>query len=265
MRHESETRSQGSKRIVRLSRFMAPDLSQNLSVRSLRFPPVSYQYSLMITERFWRKIILRLGLLATIGQLFTGCASKHAVKQHTFKQWDARLKEMSDLPGAALYTKQDVSLLLGSPPLNCETVPSTTLRIGIRSEADQPAIKLVIPHSPADAAGIRAGFVVEAVNGKPTPSAQSLLSVLHAEVLAAAPISLRTDHGVFEIVPRESKVEQCYWDVRSGAIVNSGGSAGWGVYGGSAVTGSGAHERFYRVSCRFEDDILTMFRSNWQM
>ncbi len=222
--------------------------------------------TVMAGASFWQRIVFRFFILVIVGQFLLGCAAPHL-----FQQWDARLTEMTEATKKdAFYTKEDVSLLLGSSPLKCETLPSAGPKIGIfidpkQPVVNQPVVTLVAPNSPAHAAGIRTGFVIVAVNGTPTPSFQTLMQVLRAEARVNVPISIHTDHGLFKVVPSEPKFEQCYWDIRSGKVARSGGVASWGGYGGSAVTGSGAYERFYRATCRFQDGIFIQFQSNWQM
>jgi membrane-associated protease RseP (regulator of RpoE activity) len=217
--------------------------------------------TVMAGVSFWQKTVFRFFIMVIVGQSLLGCAAPHL-----FQQWDARLIEMTEAPRqGAFYTKEDVSLLLGSSPSKCETLPSAGPKIGILIDPKQPVVTLVVPNSPAYATGIRTGFVILAVNGKPTTSVQTLIQVLRAETLVNVPINIHTDHGLFKVVPSEPRFEQCYWDIRSGRVARSGGVASWGGYGGSAVTGSDAYERFYRATCRFQDGILIQFQSNWQM
>jgi membrane-associated protease RseP (regulator of RpoE activity) len=200
--------------------------------------------------------------LAGLLQALLACAAPHL-----FQQWDARLKQMAEAPlEKRFYTQQDVSLLLGSPPSKCEQLPSAGPKIGVYLEADQLAIKFVIPGSPAAAAGIEPGFVVRSLNGTATASGQAVLSaVVGAAARVGQPIRIETDHGLFEVSPTEPTLEQCYWNIRSGSVARSAGAASWGGYGGSAAAGSAAYDRFYRATCRFQDGILITVQSNWQM
>ena len=200
-------------------------------------------------------------VLASLLQALLACASPHL-----FQQWDARLEQMAEAPreNKGFYTQQDVSLLLGSPPSKCEKLSSVGPRIGVYVE-DQPAILFVVPGSPAAAAGIEPGFVVRSVNGKPTVSGQTVISALEAAARVGKPITIETDRGRFEIFPAESILEQCYWDIRSGSVTRSSGAASWGAYGGSAAAGSAEYDRYYRATCRFQDGILIVIQSNWQM
>jgi len=201
-------------------------------------------------------------LLVGILQVLFACAS-----QHLFQQWDTRLKHMTEAPlkENRFYTQQDVSLLLGSPPMKCERLPSATPKIGIYLAGDQPTIKFVVPDSPASAAGIEPGLVVRSVNGSPTTSGQAVIKALEGAARVGQIITIETDLGLFEVSPTEPELEQCYWNVRYGPVARSAGAATWGGYGGSAAAGSAAYDRFYKVTCRFENGILITFRSNWQM
>ncbi len=201
-----------------------------------------------------------------------GCASPHG-----YQQWSRQLGTMADNSSRnQFFSKQDVSLLLAAPPVTCEPVPVPRPAVGLTFAKESPAVLGVTlfkkpptvlgvwPASAAAEAQIPVGARISAVNGVPTPSMLDLRPMLE-EGAASGPILLSTDRGSFTVQARPVEGEQCYWDLSSGGVASSGGSAAWGTYGGAAGSRGSAYNRFYRASCRFVDGWLVQCESNWQM
>lgn len=213
-----------------------------------------------------KSIPVSLAVVAlTLGQ--GGCGT------HLYKQWDHQLVRMcaDEAIQGRFYTVEDVSLLLGTPPVDCETFDGpTSLAIGVicdirAGEQVVPRVAAVVPKSPADLAGLRSGDLVVSVDGTAVASVAEARRVVDTQAAPGKPVILVTDRGTFEVVPEKSDYQQCYWSIEAGPVGQAAGSSTWTGNGGAAYYGATAYQRYYRSTCRFVNGRLYTFTSNWQM
>jgi membrane-associated protease RseP (regulator of RpoE activity) len=205
----------------------------------------------------------RIPVLAALSIAFLACATT----PHLYQSWDDQLTSMvhSLYHEGTLHSKQDVSLLLGSPPSQCEKVESGTRKIGIFVPVETPTVGSVVPGTPAARAGVRPGDVITAVDGiAGETSAETLKLVGHA-LQSKESVRLTTNRGEFEVASFVPMLEQCYWDVSSGRVSTSSASLYMNTYAGTGNANSAGYDRFYRTTCRFYEGWLVDYRSNWQM
>jgi hypothetical protein len=205
------------------------------------------------------------GLVATcwaglFACLATSCAT------NAFQGWDQQFKKMieSGPASGAFYREQDVSLVLGSEPLRCEDVPSSTPKIGVLFDKKRPVVVGVFPYSPAAVAGVGLGDKLLAVDGHAVEQTGDLLRLLGSRA-QEGPVALKTTSGIYSIDPEVPRIHQCYWEVSSGPVQRSSAAASWNRYGGQAQSGGAAYHRYYRLTARFQNGWLITFQSNWQM
>ena len=191
------------------------------------------------------------------------CSVSACARNNLYKQWDTTF-ESAVRGGRSRYTKADVSLLLGTSPSRCEAIESTRPTIGIVFDSTSTRILLVSPRTPADSVGLKAGSFIASIAGEPTPTAAALRRAFSERTTLGVPLVIETDRGTFSPVPRLADEEQCYWEVVGGDIKRSG--AGVSVVPGMGAVGragSAAYSRFYRLTGRFFNGVLTRFASNW--
>jgi membrane-associated protease RseP (regulator of RpoE activity) len=188
--------------------------------------------------------------------------SSACVHTSLYQNWSDRLRELPSQNGKV----QDVSMLLGSPPSHCELVenPSPTIGINLDPQQEQPIITHVRINGPAYQSGIRRGDIIKKVNGQPVGTYQQVSSAIREITPKEQAFEIETNRGITSVVPRIPQSEQCYWDVQAGRVARTGSFAAVNRYGGSSSSGGAAYEKFFRTSCRVDDDFLTGCKSNWQ-
>jgi membrane-associated protease RseP (regulator of RpoE activity) len=159
---------------------------------------------------------------------------------------------------------EDVSLLLGSPPLHCETIEQVSPQIGVTINPKLPIIDAVQPRGPAEAAGLRAGDTILSIDDNSIGSPDDVVKAMRTHMREGEPIAFKTLRGVVLAIPSIPKAEQCYWDLQAGGVARAGGAAFVNEYGGSAGGSSSAHSRFFRASCRTHDGFIVSCQANWQ-
>jgi len=203
----------------------------------------------------------RLMVVLLLGPIFgvagiVGCAS-----QSIYQSWGNQLVAMPTRNG----TKDDVSLLLGAPPERCDPVSNPTPLIGIYFSTKVPIVASVVPTGAAYEAGIRPGDTVLGVDGVPAADGTQVLTALRGSLHVGQPSQIQTNRGVFSVIPRMPNIaEQCYWNVSGGAISQSASGAYVNQYSGSASSASYDRQRFFRSSCRVNDNYISTCSYNWQ-
>ena len=197
-----------------------------------------------------RAQLLVMLLVATAA---VGCATS------MYKRWGDQLSEIARANGRP----EDVSMMLGTPPSRCESIPNPPPTIGIFLEPDRLVIRSVLPNGPAAMAGIRPGDEILSIDGQPISSRAQMTSAIRSPRDGQSR-SVVTTRGTRSVVPRVAKTEQCYWEVQAGQVARSSGAAYVNQYGGSAGAGSAAYQRFFRASCRIVDGVVGGCQANWQ-
>jgi membrane-associated protease RseP (regulator of RpoE activity) len=204
-------------------------------------------------------------LILTALVLVHGCATPAPPKPQTlYQSWDRTLDRGN------LKTVDDVSMILGSPPIKCDEIEPTRtgtltgIFLGSQSDPDAPIINYVRPNSPAALANMAVGEYIQYVNDKKVETAADVLDDL-ALVPIDAPVSIKTKKNAYTLLfPQPTLARQCYWEISGGPVGHPGGSAL--VLSQSAAPGGAAtlHQRFFKTVCRFYDGTLVGCISNWQ-
>jgi membrane-associated protease RseP (regulator of RpoE activity) len=204
--------------------------------------------------RYWRFVIV----IMACGCLTLSCAPRASVYQN----WAKQLQELPFHGGKV----DDVSLLLGTPPNRCEPVDNPPPTIGVILDPRQEGafVGNAILNGPAYQAGIRSGDVVKSVGGQPVANAQQALSAIRDKGREGQPIEIETNRGTVSVIPKTSKIEQCYWETHAGQVATTGSSTYVNRYGGVSSSGGAAYERFFRASCRIMDGFVGGCQANWQ-
>jgi hypothetical protein len=194
--------------------------------------------------------------------LVSGCQSG------LYPQWGNALNQMADSPtsGGRGYTENDVSMLLGCPPVRREQIQDSSPALGFvpdPQETTKVRVAFVIPNSPASTAGLRPGDIIQHVNGVTVTSFNDWTTVV-GQRAAGDTLALSTTRGEITVTFEHLPEEQIYWDISAGGVARSASGAYVDSYGGAAYGGGSAYQRFFRASCRFRKGILVMARSNWQ-
>jgi len=204
---------------------------------------------------------VRSGIIARIAIVLISVTSGCATHSSLYQSWGAQLANAS----ATNRTKEDISLMLGSEPYKCENVPASPM-IGILLEDKAgPTVRGVDPKGAAANTDIKIGDRILSVNSKATNSSQEVVNAIKNTADSDRPIAIETQRGTFSLTPKyPTEVKQCYWDIIAGQVSKVAGSAYVNQYGGSAVQGGAAYQRFFRATCRFSDGRATACQSNWQ-
>jgi membrane-associated protease RseP (regulator of RpoE activity) len=215
-----------------------------------------------------RKIILVLFILLTF--VSVGCAHRKN-RQSLYSGWGQQLSGAFETGSS----QEDISYILGSPPIKCELVELPAPKIGVNfAKSDEnkkeekissAIIKGVSPYGAAYKAGIRAGEAILKVNGSVVSSSKEALDALKANARWGQSVLVETTAGSFTIfLQQPSETKQCYWEIHAGAVGSSSGGAYVDKYGGFANHSSSAYDRFFRASCRFFDGHANTCTANWQ-
>ena len=114
---------------------------------------------------------LVLVVVVAIGGFASGCATS------TYEKWGAQLQELPRRNGRV----DDVSLLLGAPPMRCEPVKNPQPAIGVGfADPKSRVVGAVRPSSTANEAGIRPGDSIESVGGQLVNDGLQLAAALRA-------------------------------------------------------------------------------------
>jgi len=187
----------------------------------------------------------------------SGCATQSSLYQSWGKQ----------LAGAAAtnLTKEDISLMLGAEPHKCENA-SVNPMIGISLEdASGPTVRGIDPKGSAASTDIMIGDKIISINSKATNSAKEVVDSIRAIASPNRPITIETQRGSYALTPKYPvEAKQCYWEITAGQVGKVTGSAYVNQYGGSAIQGGAAYQRFFRATCRFTDGRASVCQSNWQ-
>lgn len=210
-------------------------------------------------DQHHRQVITRV-LLAAFGVAVISCAP------NVYKMWDARINTMhaSDPLDGVWHTKDDISLLLGGPPASCDTVKTAAARCGFDIAERGLVVRLVLPGSAADRAGLRDGERIMEIDGTVATDSAAAVMILRRKGQNRETVTVTTDTGTYEITPRVPFTEQCYWAITAGSISRAGAYGAWGKQGGSAAGSGVGYSRFYKLTCRFQDGVLVSYASNWQ-
>ncbi len=201
--------------------------------------------------RYWLFAIV----IVALGSVASAC-----VRTSLYQNWGRQLVELPRHNGRV----DDVSLLLGGPPTRCEPVNAPYPVIGVGVDPEKPVVNSVVPSSPADQAGVRPGDSIKAIAGQPVANSEQLRSAIRSNAREGQPLHIETSRGTLSVVPKVPKAEQCYWEVQAGQVARASGSAYVDQWGGSAASGSSAHQRFFRASCRIHDGFVAGCQANWQ-
>lgn len=171
----------------------------------------------------------------------------------------------SSLAGnSGLWTKSEVSMRLGAPPVKCETEESPRPTFGLSISTDSPTVIAVAVGGPAEKAGLRKGDRIISIAGTPITDGVQARTVLADSRWDVSQAEFITSRGTLLIGRATVPIEQCYWDIRAGGVSQGGGSAYVNAYGGAAGSSYSARERFFRTTCRFSQGVVYTCASNWQ-
>ncbi len=187
----------------------------------------------------------------------SGCATQSSL----YQSWGRQLADAS----ATNRTKEDISLMLGNEPYKCENAPLNPMIGILLADTSGPTVRGVDPKGPAANTDIKAGDKILSVNSKATNSSQEVVDFIRATASSDRPITIETQRGSYSLTPKyPTEVKQCYWEISAGQIGKAAGSAYVNQYGGSAIQGGAAYQRFFRTTCRFSDGRASVCQSNWQ-
>jgi hypothetical protein len=187
-------------------------------------------------------------LIVALGSVTSGCSSVRG--ESVYQTWAKQL--MFDAPRRHGRV-DDVSLLLGTQPTRCEPLPEQVPGSGFAVDPKTLVVILLLPNSPSEQSGMRLGDTVTGIGGQPVANAEQFQSTYQSQAREGQPLAIETNRGVFTVVPRLYKVEQCYWDVQGGQVAR-----------GSAYYGGASYQRFFRASCRTYDGFVLGCQTNWQ-
>lgn len=189
-----------------------------------------------------------------------------ACAPNIYVMWNEQIRVMHGVDpfNGVWHTKDDISLLLGSPPTTCDPVKSDAAEFGFIVSNDNLVVNIVLPGSAAALAGLHKGERVTGINGTQPADSAAVRQTLREWAQSREAIVLTTDSGSYTIVPRVPFTEQCYWNISSGDISRTGVYGGWAEGGGNATASAVGYSRFYKLTCRFQDGWLASYASNWQ-
>lgn len=187
----------------------------------------------------------------------SGCATQSSL----YQSWGNQLADAA----ATNRTKEDISLMLGAEPYKCENATAYPM-VGISLEdASGPTVRGIDPKGAAASTDIKVGDKIISVNAKATISSKEVVDSIRAIASPSHPITIETQRGAYTLTPKYSvEAKQCYWEITAGQVGTVAGSAFVNQYGGSAIQGGAAYQRFFRATCRFTDGRASACQSNWQ-
>lgn len=197
------------------------------------------------------KQVRLLSLVCAIVLIVTAMCSC-AVQPTPYQSWGKQINTAPKLH----KTKEDISLILGSEPDKCETIPGKPT-IGMLFRHDSgTAILDIYPNSPAAGTDIKVGDKVLSVNSKPVHSMEDIIASTEGIEGPNSSITIETQRGTYVVTPKYStESEQCYWK-----IIPERGELN-GEKTGQRGT---AHQRYFLATCRFTGGKAYICRSRWQ-
>lgn len=185
---------------------------------------------------------------SVIVALPSGYAAGSAIHQNWGNQLDAAVKYHK--------TKDDISRILGAPPIKCEDVPGKPQFGMLFSSGSGTTVLAIAPNGPAANAGIEAGDRIMSVDSMPVHSFEEVIALLLNIDTPKHPVAIKTQSGSYSLTPTfPKKSEQCVWETAAGQV---------GVAGESAGPSGETHRRYFRATCRFADDTAYSCQSSWQ-
>lgn len=215
----------------------------------------------------------------------TSCAP--AVNNNTvYERWDSQLQAGAHGRGE-VHSVNDVSLLLGTPPIRCDTVVGPTKGLGVIAlgiGADPSGnVDWIAPGSVADLAGVPLHGKIIGANGQRihvtvTDTTKdgirtSTLVGPNVVVDVGVPVTLNlADSQNITLTLRSAQWLQCYWRAGAGRVAEAnakyGGSAAADLFGASGSTAGSAsalaYDKFFTASARFVNGVMTVVKANWQ-
>lgn len=205
------------------------------------------------------RLSLSKATLPILSLFLFGCYPPQPPPKSLYQNWGDQLSEMP-LSNARV---EDVSMVLGVPPLHCDKLVAHRPAIGVKIDSSEPLIISVTPNSPADLAGIRAGDKIDKINEQVITDTDELIAVIQ-NANEGTKIEFESSRGVFSVTPRLPKIEQCYWDVNSGQASELEGRLHVRAFSNDPNLSASSRLNYFRASCRFADGYAADCRSNWQ-
>jgi hypothetical protein len=195
-------------------------------------------------------------LFAIITIIFSIFSASGCAKRSVYTNWAQQLNNNST-------SIDDVSLLLGTPPIKCENVDPTPV-IGLVADKENTILS-VNPKCAAATAGIRKGEKILRVNNISVSDREETGSTIKSNLKWDEPINIGTQIKTYTLIPkRPNEAIQCYWDLSAGSVAKSSSGAYVDRYAGASSSSGAQYERFFRTSCRFYDGYSVSCQSNWQ-
>lgn len=229
-----------------------------------------------------------LALVAGLVTIAGSCAP--ATSNGVYQDWSTILSQGA--VGGATHTIDDVSLLVGDSPARCDSVVGPTRGLGLDAlgvgvDLASGSILWVVPGSVADSSRLPLRGRVVSVDGKPLvrqrtdTTSEGVVTVTQlpeaGPVNVGVPVTLVfADGQKLTLTLHSARWLQCYWRVGAGRIVQgeaqattqaSGGADRIGASGssmGAARSSTASYERYFVVSGRFVNGVMTQVSTNWQ-
>ncbi len=151
-------------------------------------------------------------------------------------------------------TKNDISLMVGAQPLQCEAENAPWA--GFLCNIETKEVTYVEPSSALAKAGV--------VPGDSFPDCAPFSGPLPEEGIRSVTFVRKGRPKTFTIPVSLATMEQCYWEVHDGEI-DSGAIHGYvKPYYGSWNGGYSHRNTFYRATCRFINGHLMGCTTRWQ-
>ena len=120
------------------------------------------------------------------------------------------------------------------------------------------------PNGPFQKGGIRKSDKILDINGHSFADKKELTEFLNQTIQVGVPLKVNTSRGLFDITPRLTKQEQCYWEVHAGGVAQSSSGAYVNQYAGVGGSSSSAYQRFFKATCRLSDGYIHKCNWNYQ-
>lgn len=157
----------------------------------------------MIAKNGFMRALILAGTVVAIATMTFGCA-------HKYRNLGNDLRNIS----AKNATVEDVSLLLGFEPYECEDIPAVPF-IGIEVEKStwKPAIAAIHPTGPASSTGIKVGDIIKSVNSDAVYSSDEFMSITKGLLENPnQPIVIETLNDSYTLTPKyPAEYKECLW------------------------------------------------------